>query len=420
MEWGTAGRAERIAFLRTSVPLSALPAETLAVLADALVGRPFVAGERLITQGDRGDSMVVLARGEVEVSFVDGDGCVRTLDRCGPPTVLGEMALITNEPRSADVIAVSDGAALVLSAEEFHRIVAAHPGVAVVLTYIVADRIGGVERDGLHGKELCGYRIRRRLGLGATAVVYQAERVSDGERVALKMMSHWLAFDDEAAAALEREVDVMSRLSHAGVPRVYERFRAFATWFVAMEFCDGRDLDEILHARGGLPPPQARAIVGQVASALMHVHAHGVVHRDLKPSNVMVNGDGVVKLIDFGVAIPPAELSGASTAASRVSGTPRYMAPEQFRTPHVGPAADVYALGCVAYELLTGEPPFVSDAIGDLVRQKLSGALPSIRERVPGVGEELAGFVDAALSSETERRPADLRTAAAWAAPAAL
>ncbi len=410
-------RTAVVAFLSSSTAMAGLPEPVLEVVAENLRVETFAPGESLIEQGATGDSVMILAEGNAQVSVRDDDGIATVLAMTGPGTVLGEMALLTQEPRSADVIAVADVRALVLDADDFRRLVAEHPEIAVVLTYLIADRLGHARKDGLRDKVLGGYRIKQRLGRGATAVVYRAERVTDDETVALKMLSHRLAFDDIAIARFHRELDIVERLRHPNVARVHGRFEGFATYFLAMEFVKGQDLDDVLNEYGGLASDMVRALVGQVAAALSHVHQHGVVHKDLKPANVMLHENGTAKLMDFGIAEPPPSERAALQGRQLFTGTPLYMAPEQFREPEVGPTVDVYALGCLTFELLTGTAPFAAEGLGALVMQKSRGETLDLAALCPNVDPDLLEVVNTSLLPNAADRTLDLDAITSWGSP---
>jgi len=338
-----------VSILEDSPTLAGLPRATLDMLARVMTTRSYAPGEALMEQGAAGDCMVVVADGLAQVSVTGDDGVCRVLAQLGPGAVLGEMALLTKEPRSADVLAVQPLTALVLEADDLTDLCASHPDIAVVLTHLLAERLGQVRKDALGDKVLGGYRIKRRLGLGATAVVYRGENIETDETVALKMLSHRLAFDEVAIRRFHRELNIIERLRHENVARVYCRFEAFATHFMAMEFCDGLNLAELLERHGALPCDQVRGLLGQIARALDHVHEHDVIHKDMKPANVMINCDGTVKLMDFGIARPPLDMTQDCDVERFFAGTPRYMAPEQFRMIEAGPLVDIYALGCPSW-----------------------------------------------------------------------
>jgi serine/threonine protein kinase len=196
------------------------------------------------------------------------------------------------------------------------------------------------------------YEIERPLGHGAMAVVDLARDLELGRAVALKRLAENLARDDEIRPRFLREAKLAARLSHPNVVRVYDVGEADGRPFIAMEHVDGESLAELLVRRGRLPPQEAAALGAQAARALAAAHDAGLVHRDVKPHNLLLARDGTLKLGDFGIAFG---LEGTKlTVAGTVLGTAAYLAPEQARGERVTAAADVYALGVVLVELLTG------------------------------------------------------------------
>jgi serine/threonine protein kinase len=334
------------------------------------------------------------------------------------------MALVTGEPRTADVVAESPVRALRLPTAAFDRLIARHLELCIVLTNLVADRLGQEAHDGLGGKTVDGYRIVRCVGRGGMAIVYRAEDVNTGAVVALKMMSHRLTYEPNAAARFRREAELLRGLDHENIARVQRSFTAYNTLFLVMDFCEGVDLGEAIRAGRRLPESQVRRILGQLARALEHVHRKGLVHRDLKPGNVMVDRRGTVKLMDFGLAMahttPDGETIATMTAAGMVLGTPAYMAPEQIACAPLDSRADIYAMGCLAYALLTGRHLFSAANLLDLIREKLTLRLPPAREIGDGISEELHGFLERALRLDRDLRLASVASLMEWAGPVDL
>lgn len=385
---------------------SSMEPSVLAVVEDGMHEERFTAGDLLWRQGDPGDSLLVLQEGEVEISTRDDNGTSHYICRATGPQVLGEMSLLTDDVRTADVRAVTDVQAMSLPAATFHALTKRFPQISVVLTHLIARRLGGFGRDVLAGKTLGGCRIKRRLGRGGMSVVYQAEDVETGQNVALKMMSHRLVYDDDAYARFQREANLIESMSHPNIVRMYRRFAAFHTYFIVMEYCNGETLENIMAARGPLPESDVRKIVGQLASALVYAHDRGVVHRDVKPSNVMLGSDGQVKLMDFGLAVP---LDVLSSEGNAVAGTILYMAPEQLLGGDVGPAADYFALGCVAYQLLSGKHLIPPTNAVEIAHRYESWEVPEMSELCPGLSPELCTMLEECLQPDPNRRRPDLR-----------
>jgi tRNA A-37 threonylcarbamoyl transferase component Bud32 len=401
-------------FLADCETFADLPGGLLDELVSRMEQRAYEPEETLIRQGEAGDSLMVLLSGTAVAALRRLDGSQEPIADFHPGEVVGEMALLTKEPRTADVLARDEVHVLRLAARDFEELAHLHPQLGMVVTSLVAKRLGESAVDGLGGKRVDGYRIVRPVGRGAMAVVYEAESDSRG-RVALKMMNHRLHYDRRALARFEREAAMLGGLDHENLAAVYQVFSAYRTRFISMEFCDGVDLSD----RGRFPEESAKRILGQLAGALHYIHGMGVVHRDLKPSNVMVTGGGVVKLTDFGLAKPVEQVLGTGITQDRcLVGTPTYMAPEQLAGNDYDLRADYYALGCVALELLTGRVPFDSANFLALLTAKLTFELPPAEEIGDGVSPEMHAFLATALSLDPSDRELDLREVNGWAGPA--
>jgi serine/threonine protein kinase len=213
----------------------------------------------------------------------------------------------------------------------------------------------------LIGTEVAGYRIEAVLGAGAMGVVYVAQQRSPERHVALKVIAPAFAHDETFRRRFLREVDAAAAIEHPHILPVYEGGQADGTLFMATRLVDGTDLREILAASGTLAVDRTVAIVGQVGEALDAAHARGLIHRDVKPGNILVthpSGSDFAYLTDFGVSTWTASTAATITATGRMVGTADYVAPEHIEGGPIDGRADVYSLGCVLYECLTGRPPF--------------------------------------------------------------
>jgi DNA-binding beta-propeller fold protein YncE/predicted Ser/Thr protein kinase len=209
------------------------------------------------------------------------------------------------------------------------------------------------------GSTLGGYRVDALIARGGMGVVYRATHVALDRPVALKVIARHLADDDSFRERFLRESRLAARLEHPSVVPVYDAREEDGELIVAMRLVEGGDLKRRIAARGPLPPAEAIELLGQVAGALDAAHAAGIVHRDVKPHNILIEGDRAF-LTDFGLAKALGD-SGVLDGAS-IAGTVEYMSPEQWQGKSVGPAADVYSLGCVLYEALTGIVPYARRA----------------------------------------------------------
>jgi hypothetical protein len=213
----------------------------------------------------------------------------------------------------------------------------------------------GTPRPGL---QIAGYEILEELGRGATGVVYKARETALGRVVALKMILAWQHAGPHERTRFRVEAEAIARLQHPNIVQLFAVGEHDSLPFISLEFVDGGTLARKL-AGEPLPPNEAAGLMEKLARAIHYAHLRGVVHRDLKPANVLLTKDGEPKITDFGLAKQLDASSGLSQSGV-VMGTPSYMAPEQAagKVRDTGPAADVYALGTVLYQLLTGRPPF--------------------------------------------------------------
>jgi DNA-binding beta-propeller fold protein YncE len=255
------------------------------------------------------------------------------------------------------------------------------------------------------GSTLAGYRLDALIARGGMGVVYRATHLALDRPVALKVIARQFAGDEAFRDRFLRESRLAARLDHPAVVPVFDAREEDGELIVAMRLVSGGDLRKRIEANGPLPPAEAVALLGQVADALDAAHAAGIVHRDVKPHNILLEGERAY-LTDFGLAKALGD-SGVLSGTS-VVGTVEYMSPEQWRGEQVGPAADVYSLGCVLYELLTGVVPYARRA-GD-VEPEMPQGLDAVIERAvapdPGARYATAGELIAAARERQGATPA--------------
>jgi WD40 repeat protein len=249
-----------------------------------------------------------------------------------------------------------------------------------------------------------GYEILGELGRGGMGVVYRARQAGLGRLVALKMV---LAGGHAGPADLARfrvEAEAVARLQHPHIVQIHEVGEQGGLPFFSLEFCPGGSLAEQLDGTPW-PPDRAAELVRKLAGAVEHAHRHGVVHRDLKPANILLDAEGEPKITDFGLA-KRLDLEGGQTRTGAILGTPSYMAPEQAggKTREVGPAADIYALGAILYELLTGRPPFRGPTPLDTVLQVVAEEPVPVRQLQPKVPRDLETICHKCLQKEPGKR----------------
>ncbi|HTJ44996.1 MAG TPA: serine/threonine-protein kinase, partial [Kofleriaceae bacterium] len=268
----------------------------------------------------------------------------------------------------------------------------------------------------LAGKEIAGrYRILAKLGEGGMGAVYRGEQISLKRKCAIKLLKPELSADPGLVRRFNAEAELVAKLSHPNVVNIYDFGQDVdGSLFIAMEFIDGRSLRAAMNTEGPLPSKRAVAIAGQVASSLTDAHAHGIVHRDLKPDNVMLTERGrekdVVRVLDFGIAKlrdDSRATQAAMTQAGDMLGTPQYMAPEQIKGEVIDGRTDVYALGCMSYEMVTARLPFEAPTVMAMLTKHLMEMPPPPSQRRPELRlpPQIDQLVMAALAKEPSQRP---------------
>src|SRR5436190_17376297 len=245
------------------------------------------------------------------------------------------------------------------------------------------------------------YRIVRKLGTGGMANVYLAEDEVLGRRVAIKILDDRHAGDDQFVERFRREAKNAASLSHPNIVSIYDRGEAEGTYYIAMEYLDGRSLKELIVARGPAPIHLAVDYTRQILAAIRFAHRHGIVHRDIKPHNVLVDGEGRLKVTDFGIA-----RAGVSqmTEAGSIIGTAQYLSPEQARGAPVDQTSDLYSVGVVLYELLTGLVPFSGDTPVEIAMKHLSTVPEPPSSRRAEIPRDLDMIVLRALGKDPAER----------------
>jgi serine/threonine-protein kinase len=247
------------------------------------------------------------------------------------------------------------------------------------------------------------YHVLERIAAGGMGEVFRAQDAVLAREVAIKVLHQSLASDPGFVERFRREARAAATLNDPNIVAVYDWGAVDGIYYMVMEYVQGRSVRELLNAGGMLAPAQAAEIMRQTLAALEHAHARGIVHRDLKPENILITNDGVVKLTDLGLARAFADAK--NTRVGAVTGTVQYLAPEQIRGEPADPRSDLYSLGIVAYELLTGELPYSGETPMAIAYQHLSDRVPAPSRSAPGIGADLDGFVLSATDPDREMRP---------------
>jgi serine/threonine-protein kinase len=245
------------------------------------------------------------------------------------------------------------------------------------------------------------YRVDTMIATGGMSAVYRGLDLRLDRPVALKIMDSRYAGDHQFLTRFQREARAVARLKDPGLVAVYDQGIDGQHPFLVMELIEGGTLRELLRERGPMPPHAVAAVLGPVLGGLAVAHRAGLVHRDIKPENVLISDEGEVKIADFGLVRAVAEAKITSTSV--ILGTAAYLSPEQVATGDAGPRSDVYAVGILAYELLTGATPFTGDSALVVAYQRMDNDVPPPSQVIAGVPAQF----DELMAHATAREPAD-------------
>jgi len=388
-------------FLATVPGFDALSGEDLERLASSSAILQFNNGDYLMRKGSEGDIMHVVREGRVRVPVFDQTGRLRVMAVVEEGEIVGEMALLTGDRRNADVIADGPTKTIAFARETILPLLGDHPPLARFLTEILGSRLessGGIEQVGK-------YRLLGKIGEGATAKVYEAIHPGLNRTVAIKMLGHELVYDKNFRERFLDEARTIAGLGHPNIVQVFDTEQAYATCFVVMERLEGTNLLDYLKENAPVEPVKACSILSQVGEALAYAHRHGIVHRDVKPANIAIDEDGGVKLMDFGIAARSASSVGRMSGI--VEGTPRYIAPEAALGHMVDGRADIYALGVVAFEMVTGQPLFKATSVAEYVQAHATRTPPDIAKVARGLPDGLVKFIQGSLKKKPAERLGD-------------
>ena len=360
----------------------------------------FDKGDMIVKSGEVGRRIYFIFEGKVEVQIPDIHGDIKSRILLKKGEVVGEISLLINSNYSADIEALTKTTAFYLDRIHFKELIERHPDFAEVMSQLMTSRMaqnGGINRVGK-------YELRGKLGEGNMATVFNAWDPELEREVAIKMLKYKLAYNDNFRDRFEREAKTIASLNHPNIVSVFEVIDQFSTRFIVIEKLHGQDLSVILKAKGAFGIAETREILSQVAGALQYAHNHGdkgIVHRDIKPSNIVIDAYGNIKLSDFGIASPPQDKE------VNIEGTPSYLAPEVINGDMLDGRADIYAMGVMAFHMLTASFPFSASTLAKLLKMQVNQKPPNIRNSCPEIDDELAGFIESSLSKEPDDRISD-------------
>ena len=385
-------------FFRNTDLLKSISRDSVCPLLNCITFKSVKAGQRFINQGAPGDDCYIIQKGTCVVN-VEKNGELISVARLKEGDVVGEMALITGEPRSAHVDAETDMQLWRLTKTQFDGISEIYPDLRSFLTEIVTQwfETRTITADRRIGK----YLITDILGSGGHGIVYRGVHEALHMPVAIKMMKHDLATNSDFIKKFREEARTIAKFNHENIVHVYDIEERYRTLFIIMEHLDGVSLRTLLKRMIKLPSKQIVNYLLQICAGLQYAHAKEVVHQDIKPGNLFILPNGKIKILDFGLASP-------CGVESNFTGTPDYMSPEQIDCMPVDARTDIYALGLTAYEMVTGQRPFADEDAWEVMDLRLKQDIPDPAAIVPDLPAALRKCILKACARDLDQRYQDV------------
>jgi len=381
-------------FFRNVPFLKAIHRDAVCPLLNNIRYRSVKAGERFISQGDEGDVCYIIQRGTCQ-AVLEKHGKRHTVGLIKEGEFVGEMALLTGEPRSTHVEAVTDMELWGIPWDIIEALLRADPEVGTFLTEIVAERFDS--RKYTADRRIGKYLITDILGRGGFAIIYNGYHVDLNRPVAIKMLRHNMAINPNFIGNFRKEAQTIANLNHDNIVKVFDIEERFRTIFIIMERLEGQTLSDLIDEVGCLSDIEALNVVIQVCRGLMYAHERNIVHQDIKPGNIFLLPDGKVKILDFGLACP-------CGSENPLTGTPQYMSPEQVECLPVDERTDIFALGLVAFEMMSGRRPFDEKEGFKTMNLRVHQDIPDPADVVPGIHSLFRDFIVKACARNPEDR----------------
>ncbi|MEN8190664.1 MAG: protein kinase [Thermodesulfobacteriota bacterium] len=353
------------------------------------------AGERIIVQGEEARSLFIIEQGHGQVT-IDREDEGLIITNLGPGDLVGEMAIVTGEPRMANFIAEEEMLLWELDRREFDRAMARYSELKTFLTELVSQRLESSPHSA--DRQVGKFLASRRIGAGAWAIVYQGKHQALKKTVAIKMLKHQMAMDEEFSNKFVREAEIIAKMNHANIVHVYDIESLYGTHFIVMEYLEGESLKQVLKRVGRLSAEKAVCSLQQICAGLGYAHGHDIVHQDIKPENLLVKDDNEIKILDFGLACP------TGSENFEMEGTIQYMSPEQIDSYPVDARTDIYCLGITAFEMVTGKRPYPDENLQEMMEKRLEEDIPYPGDLQKGLPTRLSDFIVKACARAPEDR----------------
>ena len=365
-----------------------------------LTVRSVRAGRHFIAQGEVLNEAYIIQRGSC-LLIAEKDGLLHPVDHRTRGDIVGISSLLTGEPQRAHAEAETDMELWVLNRTLFEGFKQGKPELLDFLTELVACRFDSQRpaADRVIGR----YIATDIIGRGSHSIVYRGMNRSLNMPVAIKMLRHDRAMVPEFSARYRREAETIARLNHENIVKVYDVEEIFKTIFIIMEYLPGKTLSQILSKTPRLSMPKLVDILLQISTALAHAHDHGILHQDIRPGNIILQLDGKIKIIDFGLACRPGDVDNLYWP-----GAVFYASPEYIEGAPVDVRSEIYSLGITAYEMITGQLPVDTDNPAKAIQFHLNGEFPDPKNIVSDLPETLRQLVKRACHRNPAERYGDM------------
>jgi tRNA A-37 threonylcarbamoyl transferase component Bud32 len=376
--------------------LKTIPKKGICSFLNCMSRKTIGSGIRFITKGDKADCLYIIQQGVCGIQLQESEDTHKAVAQRRAGDVIGEMALLTGELRTADVTSESQMILWKLSKSEFDTACQSHPDIREFLTELLTNRLENSTVTEV--RNVGRYRMTHQIGQGGGSFVYKGEHKSLNLPVAIKMMKHHPAMDEDFRENFKKESKFIAQLNHPNIVRIYDIEELYRTIFIIMECLEGESLKALLERKGALPFSRALTFLTQVCSGLAYAHDHHITHREVKPANIFILKNDHIKLLDFGLAFSPREEDFEQT------GSAPYMSPEQIKGDPVDFRSDIYSLGIATYEMFTGKKPFAGDEVTAWMRMNTSMDIPDPSILVPDIPEPIKRFIIKSCAHSPDKR----------------
>lgn len=366
-------------------------------LLERMIYKSFKGGEKLVKQGEKGDEFYLILDGTCSIN-VERNNIFYNIGQVSQGSVTGEIVLFEEEPYKYTVEAEGDVETLYLNKKEFFDLTKEDSEFRNLLTSILIERLSNSRIDS--ERKIGKYKVIEKIEQGGASIIFKGIHELLNMPVAIKMLRHELSMDPDFIERFREEARIIAKLNHSNIMRVYDIEEIYQTIFIIMEYLEGLPLKSMITSKKRLTIEQIIDITTQVCRGLEYAHSYGIIHQDINPRNIFVQLNGIVKIIDFGLAIK----RGSVDNDFLFPGTIYYISPEQLKGEPVDERSDLYSLGITVYEMLTGRKPFPGCHTKAIIDWHLNKDFLDIGDIGVDLPKELYNFLYKTIRRKPEER----------------